>query len=138
MADTQEFPFEQFKELFMTFLKNNFRDSGPVVGAISTTTSERELNTTLKLYSEELFLALDGDFPNCDDKEYELEELRDEIQDLERYKEELEVELGELKGMFGTTLEDDFKRMAIKTYYDDYRSWELEELLKNGRKFINQ
>lgn len=138
MADTQEFPFEQFKELFITFLKNNFRDSGPVVEAISRTTSERDLKSTLQLYSEEMFFALDGQFPDCDDNEYELEELRDEVRDLENEKEELEIELDELKGVFGTSLEDDFKRIAIKNHYNDYRSWELEELLKNGRKFLNQ
>ena len=138
MVETQEFPFEQFKELFITFLKTNFRDSGPVVAAISETTSERDLKSTLQLYSEEMFLALGGNFTDYYDNEYELEELQNEVRDLENEKYELESELDELKGVFGTSLEDDYKRLAIKNHYNDYRSWELEELLKNGRKFLNQ
>ena len=55
-----------------------------------------------------------------------------------KHKEELEEELERIEGIFGTTLEDDFKIQAITEHIKDYRSWELEELLKNGKQYLKK
>jgi len=136
MAEQQNFPIEQFKELFITFLKNNFRNSKPVITAIQSDNSECDVKNTLILYADEVYELLGGEIPSFDESDYE--NLEDEIRDLQTEKEELEKELKRIEGIFGTTLEDEFKIQAIIEHIKDYRSWELEELLKNGKQYLKK
>jgi hypothetical protein len=60
-----------------------------------------------------------------------IDELNDEI-------DKLESELFHVKKSFGSSLDDEFKMRVISEYHNEYRSWELEELLKNGKKYLKQ
>ena len=70
----------------------------------------------------------EGDYQGLED---EIDELNDEI-------DELKSELFRVKKSFGSSLDDEFKMRVISEYHNEYRSWELEELLKNGKKYLKQ
>jgi hypothetical protein len=64
--------------------------------------------------------------------------LENKVEKLERHVDDLESEIEDLKIERGGTLEDEYKIQAFEEYRNQFTSWELEELLKNGRKYLNE
>ena len=135
MTDKKDFPVEQFKELLATFLTNNFSGCKQLANEIMNCENEQDIVHALENYDEELFEALGGTHP-VDESDYE--DLEDENDYLKTQIDELESELFRLKTSFGNSLEDEYKMKAVSEYHNEYRSWELEELLKNGRQYLKR
>lgn len=140
MSQEQSFPAEQFKELLITFLKNNFKESEYVISSIEDDENEKELKKHLCSCAEEVYELLGGNVSNFDEDAYldEIYDLKSEISDLEEENEELKSELEDIKYVIGKSLDDEYKLKIIKEYANNYRYWELEELLKNGREYFKQ
>jgi|688.fasta_scaffold16471_18 hypothetical protein len=135
MENKKEFSVKQFKELLSTFLKNNFSGCKELANEILNSEDEKDIVSALRLYDEELFEALGGIHP-IDEGDYQ--GLEDEIDELNDEIDKLESELFHVKKSFGSSLDDEFKMRVISEYHNEYRSWELEELLKNGKQYLKQ
>ena len=81
-------------------------------------------------------------FPDEDD----IDELKDEVEGLKTDVSNFESELEELKERFGVdeysaeaqTVYGDYKLEHFFKYKDNYTWYEFEELLKNGKQFLNK
>jgi hypothetical protein len=137
MAEDKEFPFDEFKGLLSTFIKDNFRTCPSFIEDIETAQNNKDLKRVFINYCDEVCEHLGGDNPN--DLRDEVCDLENEVDKLEYKVSDLEDEIDELKlTNLGTSLNDEYKREFIREYYDNYTPWELEHLLKNGRKFLNE
>jgi len=67
-----------------------------------------------------------------------IDDLESDVEDLENQVSNLESELDELKDYYTpiTNLWDEYKAKHFREYQKNYTEWELEELLKNGKKLL--
>jgi septal ring factor EnvC (AmiA/AmiB activator) len=75
------------------------------------------------------------------DLESDIEDLEDKISELENENEELQQEIEDLKTKYGlqeNTLIEEYKTQYFCEYKNNYTAWEIEELLKNGKIFLNR
>ena len=75
------------------------------------------------------------------DLESDIEDLEDKISELENENEELQQEIEDLKTKYGlqeNTLIEEYKNQYFCEYKNNYTAWEIEELLKNGKIFLNR
>jgi len=136
MMAEETFPIEEFKGLLLRLLKNKFKICSEFENLIKKSNSEAEIIAAFKFHRDEVYEKLGGvidDYDYLNDEIYRLEET---IRELISEKNELEGELEDVKLGFGNTLDDEYKLAAFKEYYDEYTPWQLEELLKNGKKFL--
>ena len=64
--------------------------------------------------------------------------MENKIDKLEHHVSDLECEIEELKCERGETLEEEYKFKAFEEYRNQFTSWELEDLFKNGKKHLNE
>ena len=137
---TEEQMFEMQKTASFNLLKGSLRlflvhEFGPCDGFLrefDATTDEPSMKRLFRKYKHEAYQRLGGS-----DDEDTINELRNEIDGLERDIAELEEELDDSKVISGNSLDDEFKRKFILEYHNKYTPWELETLLKNGKKYLN-
>jgi len=136
MEEEKEFNIEEFKKLLSTFIKRNLKGYHFVAEAIDKAEpTERSLLSKLKWYAEDLFEALDGE---SKDLEGEISDLEDDVRKLEGEISDLEDELEESRLTIGSTLNDEYKIKFFREYHENYTPWEIEELLMNGKKYLNK
>lgn len=119
------------KVMLRNFIKNYFTPCDGFLKELMDCTDEKAIKTLFLKYNEEVFEEL-GD-PESED---EVDKLERRISRLERDNEDLEEKLAECESLFGTSLNDEYKRNFFGQYHNNYTPWELEELLKNGHKFL--
>jgi predicted nucleic acid-binding Zn-ribbon protein len=96
--------------------------------------NDDEIVEHFKDNKDDVYEKLGGDPPD----EYEIWDLENKVEKLERHVDDLESELEDLKIERGGTLEDEYKTQAFMEYRNEFTSWEIEELFKNGRKYLNE
>lgn len=88
---------------------------------------------------EEEILTIKSEIDNLED---ELEDLNDEIDDLENKLESNrgvnETDLVNERLNLGNTLWDEYKIQFFAEYHTLYSPWELEIILRDGHKLLNQ
>jgi len=136
MMAEETFPIEEFKGLLLTLLKNKFDICDNFITRFNSCETVEQLVSLFELYKDEVYSELGGDISEIDWLSDEVDDLKDEVRDLENEKDELESELAYARLNFGDTLDDVYKIAAFKEYYNEYTPWQLEELLKNGKKFL--
>lgn len=130
---TQE-DFQIFKEHLRIFLKSNFNTCSDFLNGIIKSETEDELITHLRQQKDEVYENLGGDVPD----KYEIWDMERKIDRLEAQIDDLEWELESVRVYVGDSLNDEYKVRAFDEYRNEYSPWELEELLKNGRKYLNE
>jgi hypothetical protein len=139
MAEENTFPIEQFKSLLSTFIRTNLKGYHFIADSIDKAEpTERSLLSELKWNVEDLFEALGGDWSSVSDLEDEISDLEYEIRNLEEENDRLEYELKESRLIIGSTLNDEYKIKFFREYHENYTPWEIEELLMNGKKYLNK
>jgi hypothetical protein len=126
--------FEEFKKQLNSYLKSNYRCYSQLLDEISEATNEEALKRVLKNYNDEIFEFLGGT-PIDED---EIEELENDIRNLKNELGELESKLEDLEDLTDGTLVGEYKYQHFIKYKDEYTEWELEELLENGKKYLNK
>jgi hypothetical protein len=130
---TQE-DFQIFKEHLRIFLKSNFNACPDFLNGIIKSETEGELITHLRQQKDEVYENLGGDVPD----KHEIWDMERKIDRLKANVDDLECELESVRVYVGPTLEDEYKVKAFEEHRNEFTSWELEELLKNGRKYLNE
>ncbi len=125
-----EYEFEQFKEQLAIFIKNNFKTCPQFMDGLMECNTDDEIVEHFEDNKDDVYEKLGGDLSDED----EISDLENEVEKLERHIDELE----NLKIERGGTLEDEYKIQAFEEYRNQFTSWELEELFKNGRKYFNE
>jgi predicted nucleic acid-binding Zn-ribbon protein len=119
----------------LTLLAKEYQSCDTVLNAIS---QIKDKYSFAKAY-ESTFSAVANKF-DFEVEDDEVDDLKEEVEDLENQVSNLETELDELKENYSPieTLWDEYKAKHFRTYQNDYTEWELEELLKNGKKLLAQ
>jgi hypothetical protein len=130
MSEMTEYEFEQFKEQLAIFIKNNFKTCPQFMDGLMECNTDDEIVEHFEDNKDDVYEKLGGDLSDED----EISDLENEVEKLERHIDELE----NLKIERGGTLEDEYKIQAFEEYRNQFTSWELEELFKNGRKYFNE
>ena len=130
---TQE-DFQIFKEHLKIFIKNNFNTCSDFLNGIIKSENEGELNIHLRKQKDDIYENLGGELPD----KYEFWDMERKIDRLEAHIDDLECELESVRIYVGNSLNDEYKVKAFDEYRNEYSPWELEELLKNGRKYLNE
>ena len=134
MSETRQYNFEQFKEQLTIFIENNFKTCSQFMNGLKICNNDDEIVEHFKDNKDDVYEKLGGDPPD----EYEIWDLENKVEKLERHVDDLESELEDLKIERGGTLEDEYKTQAFMEYRNEFTSWEIEELFKNGRKYLNE
>lgn len=123
----------------LILLSNEFQACESFLKDIESITSKNLFQRFLQKKIEDICYKLNIDFIDDDTRE-DIDDLEDRISDLERENEELEDEIEKYKDNYGIdgTLYQDYKIKFFKQYHSEYDAWEIEELLKNGKYFLNQ
>lgn len=130
----KEFSFEEFKTNLHHFIKNNYGGCSSFLEPILEAKDENKLKGHFRDYNNEVFDYLGGDSVDEDD----VKELEREIRDLEYQVYDLEAELETKDGALDGTLMGEYKLQHFIQYKDEYTETELEELLKNGKKYLQK
>lgn len=123
--------FNLLKGSLRLFLTNEFSPCNGFLRAFDATTDEPSMKMFFREYKNAVYEKLGGS-----DDEDTINRLTDNIDNLENIITELEEELDESKIISGNNLNDDFKRQFILEHHKKYTPWELEILLKNGKKYL--
>lgn len=124
--------FETFKKLLHLFVEENFSSCSEFRNEILNSKDEQSIKKLFIRHNEDVFEALHGDFEAMNSEhENDIENLNNDIADLQEKVDEYEE-------LTGSTINDNSKLEHFKQYRDDYQEWELEELLKNGRKYLTK
>ena len=130
---TQE-DFQIFKEHLRIFLKNNFNACSDFLNGIIKSETENELIIHLRQQKDDVYEKLGGELSD----KYKIWDMEREIDRLNAHVEDLECELEDVRIDVGNSLNEEYKVRAFDEYRNEYSPWELEELLKNGRKYLNE
>jgi len=134
MSEMTEYEFEQFKGQLAIFIKNNFKTCPQFMDGLMECNTDDEIVEHFEDNKDDVYEKLGGDPPDED----EIWDLENKVEKLEHHVDDLESEIEDLKIERGGTLEDEYKIQAFEEYRNQFTSWELEELLKNGRKYLNE
>lgn len=126
--------FQIFKEHLRIFLKSNFNACSDFLNGVIKSETEDDLITHLRQQKDDVYEKLGGDIPD----EYEIWDMEREIDRLNAHVEDLECELEDVRIDVGNSLNEEYKVRAFDEYRNEYSPWELEELLKNGKKYLNE
>lgn len=126
--------FEEFKKTLHNYIKENYGGCSSFLEPILTAKTEIDLKRHFIDYNAEIFDYLGGDSFDEDENE----DLKQDIRDLENEISDLEAELEELDGSTDGTLMGEYKLKHFIQYKNEYSETELEELLKNGKKYLNK
>lgn len=119
--------FSLIKVAIASFIQNNFTPCDSFINSLDACNDDAEIKKLFVRYKHHVYQQLGGSDDNDD---------FDEISSLQGEIEELEEELEEARIIDGSSLDDEFKRRFIYEYHNQYTPWELEELLKNGKKYL--
>jgi len=134
MSENTQHEFEKFKQELSAFIEKNFRTCPQFMNSLMGCMTEDGLVEHFKEHKDDVYDRLGGDVPD----EYEIWDLENKIDKLEHHVSDLECEIEELKCERGETLEEEYKFKAFEEYRNQFTSWELEELFKNGKKYLNE
>lgn len=134
MDELTQHEFKEFKQELSAFIERNFKTCPQFMHDLMECDTEDGLVEHFENHKDDIYERLGGEVPDED----EIWELENENEKLERHVSNLECEIEELKGERGETLEEEYKFKAFEEYRNHFTSWELEELLKNGRKYLNE
>ena len=133
-TETKTLTFELFKRLLYNYVKENFKSCDTFLNGILDAKNESYLKSLFKEYNEEIFTHLGGEANS--DLQDEIDDLQKEVSDLESDNEDLQSQVDEFDDLAGNTMNDNFKLQHFIDYRDEYTEWELEDLLKNGKKYL--
>ena len=128
--------FETFKKHLYVFVCESFSACDSFALPILNAESDKHL---IKHFERNVNLVtefLGGE--DIDDLNYEIDNLRDEISGLKCEIDELEDGFDLGFNAKTKTINDDYKIEHFIKYKNEYSEWELEELLKNGKKYLEQ
>jgi len=131
LTEIEVLQFTIFKKMLIELIEDNFNACGNFISGIEKAKDDLEIIKHFKHNNENVFEHLGGS-PNQD----EIEDLEREIDQLNNEINDLEGQLEDYEEIEGTTLNDNYKLEHFMQYKNDYTEWELEDLLKNGRKYL--
>ncbi len=131
--------FNILKVCLYKFIKNKFNPCEDFIKGLAICVNENDLVKLFNKYNYDIFERLGGDSL----LQYEINDLKYEIDKLERNVSDLEYDIGELNFKvnsltLGDTLYDEYKTEFFHKYQNNYTPWEIEELLKNGKKYLTE
>lgn len=126
--------FNQLKVSLLGFIGSKFKVCDSFKQEYDACLNETMLYKLFCKYNDDVYERLGGE-PELQD---EVNELERDVKRLEREVDNLESELEDVKIEYGTTMDDVYKREYIEQYYNDYTPWEMEELFKNGKKYLSK
>lgn len=98
-----------------------------------------KIKNLIRFYRDEIYESIGGE--DIYELKDEISGLKDELSDLNKDIIELKDELDDLKFLINrnhSSLDEEYKEKFFGQYRDLYTPWELEELLINGRNFLNR
>lgn len=140
----EEIEFETFKKGLLFLFKNhlNVDETDEILHKVSVSLNYKDLAKILRWNDEHIFNILGGELPDDIDLNNRISELEDKVENLEDDIDALEEENSELEAIAleiqDKGLHGEYKREFFEEYENKYTPWELEELLKNGRKYLNK
>lgn len=128
--EIKEFQFKLFKLSLVDFIKEKFNPCSSFIRELEDASDADDIKQLFEYNSKDVYKKLGGeDFD-------EINELERDVSDLNRRVSDLEDELEESEMDFGPTLNDSIKKDLILQYHEQYTPWELEELLKKGKMYL--
>ncbi len=128
--------FILFKNFLFDFVTRKFSVCQNFKDDFIACKSENEIVKVFVKYSDDVYEKLGG---SADDLEDEVADLENDISSLKWEINDLESQIETLtyrfKGNNGT-LFSDYKTEIISQYVNNFNPWEIEELLKNGKKYL--
>jgi hypothetical protein len=122
------------KTLLIKFSENKLKGCKGFIKNLTESNSEEDIKFSFRYNRDEIFNELGGDIYELEDN---IEDLEGDIKELENEIEVLNEQL-EYSFSFGDSVDDQFKLRFVKEHHEKYTPWELEELLVNGKKYLNK
>ena len=126
--------FEEFKQPFIDFMRL-FNPCPEFKEALNNCESYSQLRHQIYKFSDDIAENLNG--KSFIDLEDDIDDLEYEVSELKGIISELEEKLNNSLAIEPNDLDDIFKRDFIIEYHKQYTPWEIELLLKNGKKYLN-
>lgn len=126
------------KTTLYNFIKKEFGACDNFFTALMECKTTYEIKQLFYRYREDVFEALGGvdKSDEIEDLESEVSNLKWEVDGLEGQLEELKEEITGVNSKFHGSLFGEYKWEMFQEFYGNYSPWELEELLKNGKKYL--
>ena len=128
----KEYLFDEFKKQLHDYIKTNHTKCSRFLQELLEAENEKEIKMVFVDFRDDVYDHLGGDFS----AEEKVEDLEDDIRHLENKISELEDELETKDGALDGTLNGEYKFQHFINYKNEYSESELEELLKNGKKYL--
>jgi len=120
------------------FIKKEFGACDTFYTGLMECKTTNEIKRLLIKYRNDIFETLGGEDKTDEvkDLESQVSSLEWEVDGLEGQLEELQEEINGVNSKFHGSLFGEYKWDVFQQFYGLYNPWELEELLKNGKQYL--